>query len=101
MTRSATGEVGLDQFGEHLPDHHRLVRVHAGDSQRSDDIFLYLDQPSPGSGCSGGPGGFGSLTDTGNGSDCLTVTVVNNVAVGGTGASDHAVSASEIDSRRS
>ena len=30
-----------------------------------DDIYLYLDHPSPGSGCSGGPGGFGSLTDTG------------------------------------
>jgi hypothetical protein len=53
------------------------------------NIYLYLDQPSPLSGCSGGPGGFGSLTDTGNGTDCRTVSVVNNVAVGGTGASDH------------
>ena len=56
----------------------------------TDNIYLYLDHPSPGSGCSGGPGGFGSLTDTGDDDDCLTVSVVNNVAVGGTGASDHA-----------
>ncbi len=56
----------------------------------TDNIYLYLDHPSPLSGCSGGPGGFGSLTDTEDDDDCLTVSVVNNVADGGTGASDHA-----------
>jgi Flp pilus assembly protein TadG len=54
------------------------------------NVYLYLDQPSPLSGCSGGPGGFGSLTDTGSDADCLTVSVVSDVAEGGTGASDHA-----------
>ena len=50
-------------------------------------IILYARPPDvPALAAAAGPGGFGSLTDTGSDADCLTVSVVNDVAVGGTGS---------------